>query len=450
MKTNKNYEIDMSSGPILGKILKFSVPLVFSSVLQLLFNAADVVVVGRFAGNNSLAAVGSTTSLINLLTNLFIGLSIGSNVVAATYYGANKQRHLNQTVHTSVLISFISGIILSLGGFFFSRKILELMQSPPEVLPLATLYLKIYFLGMPATMVYNFGSALLRAKGDTQRPLYFLLFAGIINVALNLFFVISFKMDVAGVALATVISQVVSAVLVLMCLFREQGGFRLYIGRLKINREIFFKILRVGLPAGFQGIVFSLSNVVIQSSVNSFGPTVIAGNSAASNLEGFVYVSMNAFHQAAITATSQTMGAGKKDRLNSVVITSQLCVLGVGLMLGWAMVLFGPWLLQIYSPSQDVINAGLDRVRIIGPTYALCGMMDVMVGILRGIGYSLLPMVVSLVGACGLRLLWIATVFQIERFHTITFLYVSYPVSWFLTFMAHVVSFLWARKKLFR
>lgn len=297
-------------------------------------------------------------------------------------------------------------------------------------------------------MVYNFGSALLRAKGDTKRPLYFLLFAGVVNVILNLIFVIVFKMDVAGVALATVISQIISAGLVLRCLFLEEKGFKLYIGRLKINREIFFKILKVGLPAGFQGIVFSLSNVVIQSSVNSFGSIVIAGNSAASNLEGFVYVSMNAFHQAAITATSQTMGAGKKERLNSVVIISQVCVLCVGLLLGWSMLFLGPWLLQIYSSSPEVIDAGLNRISIIGPTYALCGMMDVMVGVLRGIGYSLLPMVVSLVGACGLRLLWIATVFQIPSLHTIIVLYISYPVSWVLTFWAHVSCFVWARKKL--
>lgn len=448
MNKNKSYEIDMSSGPILGKLLKFAVPLIFSSVLQLLFNAADIVVVGRFAGDNSLAAVGSTTSLINLLTNLFIGLSIGSNVIAAHYYGAHKQRHLNQTVHTSILLSLISGVVLSVAGFFLSRTLLELMQSPPEVLSLATVYLKIYFLGMTATMVYNFGSALLRAKGDTKRPLYFLLFAGVVNVILNLIFVIVFKMDVAGVALATVISQIISAGLVLRCLFLEEKGFKLYIGRLKINREIVFKILKVGLPAGFQGIVFSLSNVVIQSSVNSFGSIVIAGNSAASNLEGFVYVSMNAFHQAAITATSQTMGAGKKERLNSVVIISQVCVLCVGLLLGWSMLFLGPWLLQIYSSSAEVIDAGLNRISIIGPTYALCGMMDVMVGVLRGIGYSLLPMVVSLVGACGLRLLWIATVFQIPSLHTIIVLYISYPVSWVLTFLAHVSCFVWARKKL--
>lgn len=436
-----SYQIDMTSGPVFSKLLLFSIPLVLSSLLQLLFNAADIIVVGRFAGDNSLAAVGSTSALINLLVNLFVGLSVGTNVVAAHFFGAGKKRELEQTVHTAMLLSIYSGIIITIAGVIGAWYILTLMQAPEEVLQLASLYLKIYFCGMPATMAYNFGSALLRAKGDTKRPLYYLLTAGIINVLLNLLFVIVFRMDVAGVAFATIISQYISAALIIQCLRHETGDFKLILRNLTLNRNIFIKILKIGLPAGFQGIVFSLSNVIIQSAVNTFGATVIAGNSAASNIEGFVYTSMNGFAQGTLTFVSQNTGARQFKRIRRLVLISEASVFVIGLVLGSSIVLFGPILLGIYSSNQDVITAGMFRLSIIGISYALCGMMDVMANAIRGLGQSLLPMLVTLIGACGIRLLWLATIFMYDSFHTTRTIYFSYPVSWGITFLALLLCF---------
>ena len=448
-RANKSkYEIDMCSGSILKKMLLFAVPLMFSSILQLLFNAADIVVVGRYAGDNSLAAVGSTTSLINLLTNLFVGLSVGANVLVAHYYGAKEREDLKKAVHTVITISIISGLILTVVGVIGARQFLIWMDTPKEVLDLAATYLKIYFMGMTATMVYNFGAAILRAVGDTKRPLYYLLFSGVVNVGLNLLFVIKYDMDVAGVALATVISQCISAVLVLRCLIKETGAIHLDLRCLRIDRGNFYKILQVGLPAGFQGVLFSLSNVVIQSSVNGFGETVVAGNSAAGNIEGFVYMAMNAFHQAAISFTSQNMGAGKYSRINKILYVSQLYVVLVGLTMGLFIIALGNPLLGLYSGSEAVIDAGMVRLKYIVTLYFLCGMMDVMVGSLRGLGYAIMPMIVSLIGACGLRLVWIATVFQIPKYHTIEMVYITYPITWILTFLAHVVCFVVVRRKL--
>ncbi|MGN0642713.1 MAG: MATE family efflux transporter [Huintestinicola sp.] len=444
----KKYEMDMCSGSILKKLLLFAVPLMCSSILQLLFNAADIVVVGRFAGDDSLAAVGSNTALINLLTNLFVGLSIGSNVAAARYYGAKKDEDLSRIVHTSVLLSIYSGIFLTAVGVIGAEKILILMQTPEEVLPLAVTYLRLYFIGMTAVMLYNFGSALLRAVGDTKRPLYYLLGAGVVNVLLNILFVVVFEMDVAGVALATVISESISAFLVIRCLVRESGGIKLSPNKLHMDREKLLLIIRIGLPAGFQGIVFALSNVVIQSAVNTFGNVVVAGNSAAANIEGFVYMAMNAFYQATISFVSQNMGAGKYERINRIVITAQVCVIVVGAVLGNAAVFFGRPLLSIYSDSPEVIEAGLVRLGVISRTYFLCGIMDVMVGALRGIGYSVLPMAVSVVGACGLRLLWLATVFQIDRYHEITTVYLSYPITWIITLSVHIICFIILRRRI--
>ena len=444
------YEIDMCNGPILSRMLRFSIPLMCSSVLQLLFNAADIVVVGRWAGDNSLAAVGSNTALIGLLTNLFVGLAVGANTLAAKSFGARDREELHRVVHTSILLSILSGVLLAVVGFFGARTILTWMQTPDNVLGLAALYLRIYFLGMPATMVYNFGAALLRAEGDTQRPLYFLSLAGVVNIVLNLFFVIVCHLDVAGVAIATVISQCISAALVLRCMTKDTGPLHLDLRKLRIHSRTMGKILQVGLPAGFQGILFSLSNVVIQSSVNTFGEVIMAGNSAAANIEQFVYVSMNAMYQATISFVSQNYGAGNYHRIRKIVIRAQVCVLVVGLVLGNLATLFGRELLAIYTTSPAVIDAGLIRMRIVCTTYAVCGMMDVMVGGLRGIGYSVMPMLVSLVGACGLRLLWIATIFQLPQFHTIQMLYWSYPVSWIITLGAHVLCFLWAMKRVRR
>lgn len=444
----KKYQMDMCSGSIFRKMLLFALPLMCSSILQLLFNAADIVVVGRFAGDNALAAVGSTSSLINLLTNLFVGLSIGTNVLTAQYFGAKKEQDLKETVHTSMLLSVYSGIILTIIGIVAAVKILEWMQAPKEVLDLAALYLRIYFVGMTSTMVYNFGSAILRAVGDTKRPLYYLLGAGIVNVILNLIFVIVFKMGVAGVAAATVISQTISAALVVRCLMKETSGIQLILTELKIHKDKFTRIVRIGLPAGFQGMVFSLSNVVIQSAINSFGAIVVAGNSAASNIEGFVYMAMNAFYQSAISFTSQNYGAKQLKRINRILIAGELYVIATGLVLGNLAVFFGETLLGIYSTTPEVIEAGMVRLKLIGTTYALCGIMDVLVGVLRGIGYSVMPMIVSLIGACGLRLLWIATVFQIPQFHTPKVIYTSYPITWTITFSVHFICFLWARHRL--
>lgn len=437
----KKYEIDMCSGSVFQKMLLFAIPLMCSSILQLLFNAADIVVVGRFAGDNALAAVGSNTSLINLLTNVFVGLSVGTNVLTAQYYGAKKDKDLKETVHTSVLLSICSGLLLTVIGIAGAKPLLELMQAPQEVLGLAVIYLRIYFLGMTSTMVYNFGSAILRAVGDTQRPLYYLLGAGIINVLLNLFFVITCHMGVAGVAAATAISQTISAALVVRCLIKEQSGIHLELKELKISGEKLGRIVRIGLPAGFQGMVFSLSNVVIQSAVNSFGAVAVAGNSAAANIEGFVYMAMNAFYQATISFTSQNYGAREYKRIYRILFAGELYVIITGAVLGNLALFFGQSLLGIYSPNPDVIAAGLERMKIICSLYALCGMMDVLVGALRGIGYSIIPMIVSLVGACGLRLLWIATVFQIPQYHSMRTIYISYPVTWTVTFFVHAVTF---------
>lgn len=446
-KKNK-YEMDMCSGSILSKMLLFTLPLMASSILQLLFNAADTIVVGKFAGDHALAAVGSNGSLINLLVNFFMGLSVGTNVLVARYYAANQKKDLQETIHTSIFLSIVSGIFLAIIGCMSARTLLEWMKTPDEVIDLSAVYLRIYFLGMIALMVYNFGAAILRAVGDTRRPLYYLTISGVINVVLNLLFVIVFHMSVAGVALATVISEVISAVLVLRCLLKNEGMIHLEWKMLRIHKDKVIRILRIGLPASVQGIVFALSNVIIQSSVNSFGAVTVAGNSAAANIEGFVYVAMNAFYQTSISFVSQNYGAGKSERLNRIVLCAQLSVLAVGLLLGNLAVVFGRPLLGLYTSNDVVIEAGMRRLSVISRTYALCGMMDVMVGALRGLGHAILPMIVSMIGACGLRLLWIFTFFQMEEFHSVFSLYMTYPVSWILTGGTHMICYLLIRKRM--
>ncbi len=445
---NRTNQIDMTEGPIFGKLLKFSIPLIASSVLQLFFNAADVVVVGRFAGDNSLAAVGSTGSLVNLLINLFMGLSVGTNVVVANYFGAKKKNELTDTIHTAMLVSLISGLILTVVGVIGAKPILTFMQSPEEVLNLAAIYLRIYFGGITATMVYNFGSAILRAKGDTKRPLYILFGAGILNFILNLVFVIPLKMDVAGVGLATVISQILAAILVIILLIKEPDDFHLNLRKLKINRMIFIQIVKIGLPAGFQGIMFSFSNVIIQSSVNTFGAIIIAGNSAAINLESFIYTAMNGFSQGSLTFCSQNLGAGKKDRIRKVVWISQASIIVIGGVLGALFLLFGRQLLGIFSKNSEVIDAGMIRLWIIFTTYFLCGMMDGMANSIRGIGHSLMPVISSLLGACIFRIIWLFTIFLIPQFHTPQTIFISYPISWILTFIANVIWYNKYMKKL--
>lgn len=450
----RDYTMDMCSGSILGKMIRFSLPLMASGMLQLLFNAADVIVLGRFAGDNSMGAVGSTTALINLFTNLFIGLSVGVNIVASRAHGAHSESDMRDAVHTSMLLSVICGAALAVIGVFLAPEMLVLMKATENQLPLATLYLQIYFLGMPAMMVYNFGSSILRAVGDTKRPLYFLSIAGVVNIGLNLLFVIVAQMDVAGVALATVISQTISATLTIICMIREKSAIHLELRKLRIKKHVLGSVVRVGVPAGLQGAIFSLSNVVIQSSVNLFGDTVVNGNSAAQSIEMFIYMAMNTFYQAAITFTGQNVGAKKYNRIPKILASSLICVAVTGLVLGWTAYLFGPQLVGIYtnndSPNRaEIIAAGMVRLSYIVTTYALCGMMDVMVGMLRGLGYSIMPMIVSVIGACGLRIVWIATIFQIPEYHTINSVYISYPVTWTVTLLTHIVCYIiiWNRLK---
>lgn len=441
----KSYEIDMCNGPLFPKILAFSIPLMLSGILQLLFNAADMVVVGRFAGSTALAAVGANAALINLLTNLFIGFSIGANVLVAQFYGAGKERDMSETVHSAILLSLLCGGVLLVVGILVAPQILIVMGTPADVLDQAVLYIRIYFAGIPVLLLYNFGSSILRAVGDTKRPLYYLLAAGVINIILNLIFVIGFGLGVAGVALATVISQCVSAALVLRCMMRMEGGCRVEFSKLRMNREKMLQIMRIGFPAGLQGTVFSLSNVLIQSSVNSFGSVAVAGNTAGQNIEGFIYMAMNTFHQTALSFSSQNYGAGNYKRIGKVFLECLGLVTFVGLSLGLSAYFFGDQLLGIYSSDPQVIEVGLLRMSVICTMYCLCGIMDVSVGELRGIGCSVLPMAVSVLGVCAFRVFWIFTVFQQHR--SLWTLYISYPVSWVLTAAVNMVCFVLVRRK---
>ena len=436
---SKKYEIDMCNGPLLGKIMVFYIPLMLSGILQLLFNAADIVVVGRFAGNEALAAVGSTSSLTNLIVNLFIGLSVGANVLVARFYGAGQDGELKEMVQTAIATALAGGVILVFLGFFISGPALGWMGTPEDVIQHSVLYMRIYFAGMPFMMVYNFGSAVLRAVGDTKRPLYYLLIAGVVNVVLNLIFVIVFSMGVAGVAAATVVSQAISAALVVRCLILTDSAYRLVLQGMKIAPDKLIKMVQIGVPAGMQGALFSISNVLIQSSVNSFGSVAMAGNTAASNIEGFVYTAMNAFHQAAISFSGQNYGARKYKRIFNVLVICEVMVVAVGVLMGNAAYFFGGTLLKLYTIDPAVIQYGILRMRIISVPYFLCGVMDVAVGALRGMGYAIMPMLVSLTGACLFRVVWIYTIFQSNR--TLECLYFSYPISWTLTFLVHFVCF---------
>ncbi|MCI9535451.1 MAG: MATE family efflux transporter [Lachnospiraceae bacterium] len=447
-KAGKAYEMDMCSGPLFSKLVMFAVPLMLSGILQLLFNAADIVVVGNYAGHESLAAVGSTSSLINLLVNVFIGLSVGANVLVAQYFGAHRMKDLEETVHTAMVLAAGGGLFLVAVGVLLADPLLTLMGTPEDVLPLSALYMKIFFVGMPATLTYNFGSAILRAVGDTKRPLWFLLAAGIINVILNLIFVIVLHMGVAGVALATVISQCISAALIIRCLVKSDAPYRLKYDQLKLVKSKLFAIARIGLPAGLQGAIFSISNVLIQSSVNSFGSVAMAGNTAAANIEGFVYTAMNAVYQTALSFTSQNFGAKNYDRMTKILWYCQGMVIAVGIFMGGGAVLLGPGLLGIYGSNAQVIHYGMNRLRIISGPYFLCGIMEVMVGGLRGMGCSLLPMFVALTGACVFRVIWIYTIFAVSR--TLQTLYISYPVSWTITFLAHMVCYGIVRRRVER
>lgn len=444
-KSNK-YEMDMCNGPLLKKILVFSIPLMLSGMLQLLFNAADIVVVGQFAGSDALAAVGSTSSLTNLLVNVFMGLSVGANVLVARFYGAGQKKELDDMIHTAITTSFVCGVALVVLGMVLARPALTLMDTPADVIDKSVLYMRIYFAGMPVMMLYNFGSAVLRAIGDTKRPLYYLLFAGVINVVLNLIFVICFHMDVAGVALATVISQAVSAILVIRCLVLNDGDVKLNMKRLRIVPDKLIKMIKIGVPAGLQGAMFSISNVLIQSSVNSFGSLAMAGNTAGQNIEGFVYTAMNALHQGAVSFSGQNFGARKIKRIAKTALICELTVTVVGIILCAIVLPLAPVLLKLYSKDPVVIQYGVERLVIICTTYFLCGMMDVMVGILRGMGFSIAPMIVSLTGVCAFRVVWIYTIFA--KYRTLDSLYLSYPVTWATTFFIQLLIFIIVYKRL--
>ncbi len=443
----KSYEIDMCSGPLLSRILLFAIPLICSGVLQLVFNATDIIVVGRFVSSNAMAAVGSTSSLINLLVNFFIGISVGANVLVARFRGANDFDDAQETVQTALITAVAGGFVLIALGILLARPMLVWMATPDEVISQAVLYMRVYFIGMPATMLYNFGAAILRAVGDTRRPLYFLTLAGLVNVAGDLLFVLVLDMGVAGVAVATVISQIISATLIVLCLMRQDGMCNVNLRRMRFHRDKFLRIMQVGLPAGLQSVIFNISNVLIQSSINSFGATVVAGNTAASNIEGFVYTSMNALYQTSLSFTSQNLGARQFGRIDKILVRCLALVFVIGLVLGNGAHLLGQTLLGIYTGEPEVIAYGMMRLGVVSVTYCLCGMMDVVAGSVRGLGYSILPMLVSLVGACVFRIIWIFTVFQWQ--HTLFSLYISYPISWALTICAHLVCYFAVRRRVF-
>lgn len=440
MDTTKENNNDLTSGPLTIKIIKFIIPLMLTGILQLLYNAADSIVVGHYDGSSALAAVSSVGALINLLVNAFMGLSVGAAVVVAQDYGAKDYEGVSKTVHTSYLISIIGGIVVGAIGLIFSRQFLIWMGSPEDVLPLSTEYLMIYFIGTPANMAYNFGASILRSIGDTKRPLYFLTISGLVNVVLNLVLVIVFHMGVAGVAYATIISQILSAVMVIVYMMKSKDCVRFVPKNMRIYGDKLKKMLYIGLPAGFQGTVFSLSNVVIQSAVNSFGSLVMAGNGAASSLEGFTYTAMNSVYQASLTFVGQNVGAKKYDRINKVQGVCLVLVTIIGLVFGVTTYCLGEPLLSIYLPNDpEAIPYGIIRMSYIALPYFLCGMMEVMVGGQRGMGMSFIPMINALLGSCVLRIVWISTVFAADP--TLFTLYISYPISWIVTTLAHTVFY---------
>lgn len=444
-RSGARYEMDMTQGPIMMNMIRFAIPLMFSSVLQLLYNAADMVVVGRFAGSNALASVGATGALTSLLVNLFMGLSVGASVTVAQHYGANRYKDVSQSVHTTVALSMVGGIVIGLMGIFLSRPMLTAMGTPEEVLDGAVLYMGIYFAGMPANLTYNFSAAILRAVGDTRRPLYYLTVAGMINVLLNLLFVIVFHMGVAGVALATIISQVVSMVLVIICLIRTEGSIHLDLRKLRLHKDKVAQIVRIGLPAGLQSSMFSISNTLIQSSINSFGAAAIAGNTAASNIEAFVSTPLAAFHQAAMSFISQNYGAKKPERLGRIAWCGAFLVVSLGLVMGLVAVYFGRPLLGIYASDAAVIDWGMTRMRIMTTLCFVGSVGEIFVSGLRATGNSVFPMLMSILTICVYRVIWIWTAFA--AWPTPEVLYASYPISWAMASIVHFVTFMIHKKK---
>lgn len=448
MKRIKKHQSSMLEGPLLSGVIRYTIPIILTSVLQLLFNAADLIVVGKFCGSVSVGAVGATGSLTALIVNLFVGLSIGGGVAVAHGIGSRDDRQISEAVHTALPLALVGGAVLTVVGITLSEPMLILMSTPENTLPLSALYMKIYFGGITFTVVYNFCAAILRAAGDTQSPLTFLTIAGVVNVVLNVIFVTVFHMNVAGVALATVISQCIAAILVVIALMRRTDACRLELRKMRFYKQQLRKIIRIGLPAGIQSSLFSISNVIIQSSINSFGDLFVSGNAAAGNLEGFMYATLNSFHQTTVNFVGQNVGARQYRRANNTVWICQGCVLVIGLIMGTALWKFGEPLLGIYiTDSQEAIQYGIIRFAYVSLPYFMLGLLDVSTGALRGYGQSLGPMIVSVLGICGIRLLWIYTVFQIPAFHTPQCLYLSYPVSWIVTLMVQMVLFFRTRAK---
>lgn len=443
-KTSK-YEIDMCNGSILDKLVSFSIPLMLSGILQLLFNAVDIIVVGQFTGNEALAAVGSTTALINVFVNLFIGISLGASVLAARFYATGQEKEMSETVHTSITLALISGIAMGIIGVIAAKGALELMDTPDNVLNLSTLYMRIYFMGMPFFMLYNYGAAILRAVGDTKRPLLFLIISGATNVVLNLLLVIQFHLGVAGVAIATVISQCISCILVLRCLYLSDGSYQLRFNKLGMKTRYVKQIFQIGIPAGIQSTIINFSNVLLQSSVNSFGSVAMAGYTAANNILGFLYVSVNSITQACMSFTSQNYGVRKFKRMDKVLLECLGLTVPVALVLGGGSYLFGAELMHIYTKSTKVIECGVDIMLYTTVTYFLCGIMDLLPGALRGMGHSTVPMILSVIGTVGTRIVWIYVIFPCHR--SLDFLFISYPVSWLLTIVMQVICFYFVRKK---
>ena len=443
MKNNK-YEIDMCNGTLMDKLISFSLPLMLSGILQLLFNAVDIIVVGRFTGSQALAAVGSTTALINIFTNLFIGISLGANVLAARFYASGKEKEMSETVHTSITLALISGLVMALAGVLLARFALNLMGTPDDVIDQSVLYMRIYFLGMPFFMLYNYGAAILRAVGDTKRPLFFLVISGMTNAVLNLVLVIVFHMGVAGVAIGTIVSQLISSILVLRCLYTSNTSYRLYFSKLGIKTQYLKQIFQVGIPAGIQSTVINLSNALLQSSVNSFGSVAMAGYTAANNIFGFLYMSVNAVTQSCMSFTSQNYGVKKLKRMDRVLLDCMILSVGVALTLGCGVYFLGPELLKIYTSDADVIRCGVEVLAFTTVPYFCCGIMDLLPGALRGMGYSGVPMILSIIGTVGTRIVWIFGLFPAHR--SLSFLFISYPVSWILTILMQAVCFCFVRK----
>ena len=434
----------MCNGTIMDKLISFALPLMVSGILQLMFNAVDIIVVGRFSGSHALAAVGSTTALINVFTNLFIGVSLGANVLAARFYAAGKDKEMSETVHTAITLALVSGVVMAVIGLVFSRWALEIMGTPADVIDQSSLYMRIYFLGMPFFMVYNYGAAILRAVGDTKRPLMFLIVAGVINAVLNMFLVIAFHMGVAGVAIATVISQMISCLLVLRCLYKTDSSYQLRFSRLCMKKFYLAQIFQVGIPAGIQSTVINFSNALLQSSVNSFGSTAMAGYTAANNVLGFLYASVNAVTQACMSFTSQNYGVGKYKRMDRVLLDCGILSFVIAFVLGCGSYIFGGEILKIYTEDPEVIRCGVEILSITTVPYFLCGIMDLFPGALRGMGHSGVPMILSIIGTVGTRIVWIFWIFPQNR--SLYTLFISYPASWAITIVMQVICFIFVRR----